>query len=80
MTEKTKRACSSVERVPEDVGSIPTGSTNDALLRTVSKDELAKIPTLSREEIERALRWGAEEARLAREAFAPPMSTGQRFR
>ncbi len=80
MTKKTKRARSSVERVPEDVGSIPTGSTSEALLRTIPEDELAKVPTLSHEEIERALRWGAEEARLARAAFAPPMSTGQRFR
>lgn len=69
-----------MERVPEDVGSTPTGSTSETLLRTVSEEELAKVPTLSREEIERALRWGAEEARLARAAFAPPTSTGQRFR
>jgi len=50
------------------------------LLRTLSEEELAKVPTLTQEEIEEALREGAEEARLAREAFAPPRSSGRRFR
>ena len=69
-----------------DAGSIPAISTMTSktakpdLLRTLSEEELAKAPTLTREEIEEALRKGAEEARKAREAFAPPGSSGRRFR
>jgi hypothetical protein len=55
-------------------------SAKPDLLRTLSEEELAKIPTLTDEEIRKALQEGAEEARLAREAFAPPQSSGIRFR
>ena len=49
-------------------------------LKTLSEEELAKVPTLTNEEIEEAFRQGAEESRLARENFAPPRSSGIRFR
>ena len=50
------------------------------LLKTLSDEELAKVPTLTDEEIEEAFRQGAEEARLSRENYAPPRSSGIRFR
>ena len=54
--------------------------TKPAILRTLSAEDLAKVPTLTSEEIEEALRQGAEEARLSRENYAPPRSSGIRFR
>jgi hypothetical protein len=49
-------------------------------LKTLSDEELAKVPTLTNEEIEEAFRQGKEEARQARENYAPPRSRGIRFR